>query len=1048
MLPTRYHPAVNLSVYSPTQLPDSRSLALAERLRPVAGRRLGLALGLVGEAGVGKSHTVRAAFAALSCRSVTVSAAGDLRHWAASLPRHPKLAAWAQSALDDIANHMTMPVADMAAAFGAALSASAPILLHLEDLHESDAARQALIVQLGKAVHRSKGVGIIVTSRVDSPEPFTAQRLEPLDAQESQRLLEAEAGFELPREAVEWIGARAAGNPLYTLEYFRYLSRLGHLWNDGQRWRWRPPLDGVIPTSVEALVGQRLLQAQTDPLDARVLAALAYLGTDAPQALVAAVVGEQEGLLFQRMLHLARAGVLSGGNFAHPLFRELSAKATTRVAVRDMARRALTALEHDSLAAARFVADAQPSAPRALELLTAAAAATSDAVLAAKLKAQATSHATGPELTRLAVEAALVLQDNDLPEAIRIITLAVERGEYSSELSRLRVHLLARDGRQQEADELAQSLGELLPGGHLALQVTSRNVAGDHAAAWKIWSDNHELHTAPNSELLRAATASALAVGQMQEAAKLIELGLATLEGAPLRAELLSLQALLAFHSGDAGRAERLISQVLDVLEPLQAPRLRATALLNRAAFLKVLGEFTAMGECLEECLRIRREAGDGKAYAFALAALADLRLEQGRYDEAGDQLAEAVATLELYGPSRYLINARSVASALGLARGTSLGNLSALHNAEQSLSAARETGNPRVVRELLFDASIANTATANAERGLELALESSALAAAAGNAPVDNYRALWAEAQATAALGRAEDALALLQAAYDQAVTAEGAIDAHKLGLALAGLQGDRKALEAHMEWFAERGLLNGVAIGERLLGAVAAGVPAVKPRTRLDVLGPLQLSGFDKAGTGGAGSDRVGIKGDKRRRLLALLLEARVTGSGGVAKLRLLDELYPDQDELSAAASLKVLVHGVRQSFGNDLIVTTTDGYGLGDCSSDVEEYLASPDPTLWRGQYLDGAEYDVQLRDSLYLALARNVSDILTADPGQAIRLGRILVEAEPYNLEFLTLCLTAMRSAGQHRSLDRQYQASRARLAEMGEVLPAKWQEFLA
>ncbi|HLU83642.1 MAG TPA: AAA family ATPase, partial [Trueperaceae bacterium] len=149
-----------------------------------------MTVGLVGEPGVGKSHTVRSAFAALTCRSVTVAAAGDLRHWARALPRPLKLASWSQSALDDIANRLTMPVADIAAAFGAVLSASAPILLHVEDLHESDAARQALIVQLGKAVHRSKGVGIVVTSRVHTPEPFTPQRLEPLDARASQRLLE------------------------------------------------------------------------------------------------------------------------------------------------------------------------------------------------------------------------------------------------------------------------------------------------------------------------------------------------------------------------------------------------------------------------------------------------------------------------------------------------------------------------------------------------------------------------------------------------------------------------------------------------------------------------------------------------------------------------------------------------------------------------------------------------------------------------------------------------------------------------------------------
>src|SRR5690606_32137334 len=190
--------------------------------------------------------------------------------------------------------------------------------------------------------------------------------------------------------------------------------------------------------------------------------------------------------------------------------------------------------------------------------------------------------------------------------------------------------------------------------------------------------------------------------------------------------------------------------------------------------------------------------------------------------------------------------------------------------------------------------------------------------------------------------------------------------IDTHKIGLTLAGLREDVAAVKEHASWFSKRGLLNGVALAARVMRTVAPAVAEDASRPRLDVLGPMQLRGLDKSG-----SVRAGVKGDKRRRLLALLLEARVTGSVGVAKLALLDELYPDQDELSAAASLKVLVHGVRHSFGLELIVTTADGYGLGDCSTDVEEYLAAPDPSLWRGQYLDGAEYDMQLRDSLYLA-----------------------------------------------------------------------------
>lgn len=1004
----------------------------------MATKRLGVALGIVGEAGVGKTHTVRTALAALTCRTLSLGAAAHLRTWSATFPRPAKLAAWARRALDDMANDATMTVADAAAAFGAALSAAAPVILHLEDLHECDAERSSVIVQLGRAVHRTKGVGVLVTSRVATPDPFTQLQLEPLDAEDSHRLLVLEAGYSLPPDAVEWITRRAAGNPLYTLEYFRYLSRLGHLWNDGQTWRWRPPQDGVIPTTVEALVGQRLVQAQSDPADGRVLAALSYVGFDVPDSLLAAVTRLSEPQLKERVVRLGQAGVLRGRGFAHPLFRELSAKLTSPSTVRDMARTAIDALSDDSGAAAPFVEDAQLSDARSLELLEAASDATTDSVRAARLRARATRYASGPALTRLALHAALVLQNNDLPEAIRIITEASERGEPSSELSRLRVHLLARDGRQEEADALAEALGEeLVPGGAVALRLTSRNIAGDHAGAWALWTEHPELREAPNAELLRAATASALAIGRMQEAAALIELGLATIEGPALRAELSSLQALMAFHSGDARRAEAIIGGVLDILEPLQAPRLRATALLNRAAFLKDLGEFTAMGECLEECLAIRKEAGDGKAYAFAQAALAELRLEQGRYDEAGDMLAEAIATLELYGPSRFLINARSVASALGLARATPLGNLSALHYAEQALTAARDSGNPRVVRELLFDASLANTATANPGRGLDLALEAAALATAAGDSPVDNYRASWAEALAVTALGRRDEAVTLLRSAYDTASRVEDAIDTHKIGVALAGLEGDVDAVRGHAAWFAQRGLLNGVAIAERHLGAVLPAAASEPPTVRLDVLGPMQVTA----------RDRVGVKGDKRRRLLALLLEARIAGRDGCPKLTLLDELYPDKDELGAAASLKVLVHGVRQTMAAELVVTTPDGYALGECATDVEEFLATPDPALWRGQYLDGAEFDMHLRDSLYLALAHHTTDLIGSDPTEAMRLGRILIEAEPYSPEFLRVCLTAMRAAGRHRSLDRHYQAARARLAEVGESLPGRWQEFL-
>ena len=126
---------------------------------------------------------------------------------------------------------------------------------------------------------------------------------------------------------------------------------------------------------------------------------------------------------------------------------------------------------------------------------------------------------------------------------------------------------------------------------------------------------------------------------------------------------------------------------------------------------------------------------------------------------------------------------------------------------------------------------------------------------------------------------------------------------------------------------------------------------------------------------------------------------------------------------------------------------MLTTPDGYALGNCDSDVERFLAAPEAALWRGPYLDGLEFDGSVRDSIYLALARYARDLLPSDPRGASRLARILIEAEPYRTDYLATGLEAYRAAGNHRSLERLYQAARARLAELGETLPRRWQLFL-
>ena len=159
-------------------------------------------------------------------------------------------------------------------------------MLHLEDIHEADQERLEFIQALAKIVLKIKGVALLVTSRKEPPEPFVSVKLEPLSQQESDALLETDLKANLPKEALKWMYDKAAGNPLYSLEYLRYLTRQGFLWNDGKSWHWRKPEQSIMPVTVEALIEQLLNQAKTEPLQRYVLETKAFLPLETSDALL------------------------------------------------------------------------------------------------------------------------------------------------------------------------------------------------------------------------------------------------------------------------------------------------------------------------------------------------------------------------------------------------------------------------------------------------------------------------------------------------------------------------------------------------------------------------------------------------------------------------------------------------------------------------------------------------------------------------------------------------------------------------------------------
>jgi hypothetical protein len=215
---------------------------------------------------------------------------------------------------------------------------------------------------------------------------------------------------------------------------------------------------------------------------------------------------------------------------------------------------------------------------------------------------------------------------------------------------------------------------------------------------------------------------------------------------------------------------------------------------------------------------------------------------------------------------------------------------------------------------------------------------------------------------------------------------------------------------------------------------------VMAAKHPLHLEVLGPVRLTN---------GSIKP-VKGRKRQALLAYLLEARIAGRPEVSKIELIDALHPDFDEPRALNALRVEVHQIRSQLNPAVIVTTGTGYKLGEIQTDAETFLRTRNTRLWRAAYLEGISFE-RNDDNGYQRLIGTLHDCarecLSTDPNETVRIMRLLVEMEPFDLEFLRTKLYGLRTANNHRTLGRVYDKARVRLQEVGEHLPNAWATFL-
>jgi tetratricopeptide (TPR) repeat protein len=1022
---------------------------LRQRLRPVLSRRVGLALAVWGEAGIGKTHTVHELLQESHCRSFSFYATSSIPEWLRTLPRPPKMPMWAESLLGRLMAGEAFDSERTALALGALMAGLAPVILHLEDLHEVDPERLEFVQRLAEVTRSIKGVALLITSRIQPPPAFEVHRLRPLDLRTIQRQLETEAGAVLPSEAVQWIHARAAGNPLFTMEYFRHLARRGFLWSDGLQWRWRTPAADDAPATVEGLIEQLIDQATASPDARTAIEARAVLRRDVSDDLWAQVAGITPPDLRAAKAAFEHWGLCWQGHLTHPLFREVVLTSLSPERARALARRALLAVaERDPLLAIEYVRDARLSAEESLSWFTRAAEleqAAGNPAQAAQHRASAVAYAAGEERSHLAIAASKALSIHNLVEAERMAAEAVRVNPANTVAVFLHARTLAVMGRGSDADQVWQRLpaSELNSPFGLNQQIHIHYALGREDTAQHLWRDHPELKASVEADTFRVMALATL--DDPEVAAALIEEGL---QHARLsqqdRAAILEVQGHLALRRADDGAAADLYSESIKLrIEIGQGQRCSPTH-QNRAFALSRMGRQREAIVEIEEAMRLASETADLRMLTRSQLLLSDQLLELGEYHRAEETLLSCQDLLERTPLS---LNHRELhGNFCDLYRdwNSSHSSVLALKHGHKALSYAKQLGMAADVPEGLFYAAVSEAKFGNADKALELSLEQSALVKDR-HAPRQTYRAAWSKGAALIALNRRAEALGAFQEAHQIAMSCGASIHGHKLGLELAWFTHDLTAARAHLDWFESRGLMNGTNLAHRLFPEFSTepvhGSGKQSPTSRLLVLGPLRWENNARV---------EALRGQKRKELLTLLLEARIAGRPEVSRRELIDTMYSGLEEAEGLAGLKNLTYQVRQTLGAGCIATTSSGYALGEVTSDAEAFLRSADTRLWRGAYLEDAVFagsDENVRDALYTSLHRQAQAVLERDPHEAARLGRVLLGADPYDREALRLTLEALRMARNHRSLQRVYSEASARLLEVSEVLPDTWQAFL-
>jgi class 3 adenylate cyclase len=177
-----------------------------------------------------------------------------------------------------------------------------PLLLVVEDLHWIDAETQALLDSLIESLPTTRML-LLINYRPEyqhgwgSKTYYTQLRLDPLPPASAGAFLAALLGDDASLAPLTLLlSARTEGNPFFLEESVRTLIETGVLIGTTGAYRLRQPLQGLpIPATVQAVLAARI--DRLPPEDKRLLQTAAVIGTDVPFTLLRAIADMPETAL-------------------------------------------------------------------------------------------------------------------------------------------------------------------------------------------------------------------------------------------------------------------------------------------------------------------------------------------------------------------------------------------------------------------------------------------------------------------------------------------------------------------------------------------------------------------------------------------------------------------------------------------------------------------------------------------------------------------------------------------------------------------------------